>query len=191
MARVGLYFGSFNPIHTGHLIVAEHMLNFGPFDLIWFVVSPQNPFKQSGDLLPQELRLDMVKAAIANEPRFAACDAEFSLPLPSFTVNTLEHLFGSTEHSFGIIMGADNLAKLPDWKDIARICELCEFHVYGRRNHDLQNPLSAARMHFYQAPMIDISATNIRQLWKEGRSLRYLVPDSVMDILTGYSQRIK
>jgi nicotinate-nucleotide adenylyltransferase len=92
MAHIGLFFGSFNPIHTGHLAVAQHMLNYGPFDAVWFVVSPQNPFKGNDGLLPQQLRLDMVKAAVADNPRFRAMDIEFHLPIPSYTIQTMEHL---------------------------------------------------------------------------------------------------
>lgn len=185
MARVGLYFGSFNPIHTGHLIVAEHMIEFGPFDEIWFVVSPHNPFKQETDLWPQQLRIDMVRAAISDEPRFRASDVEFSLPTPSYTRQTLAHLLATTEHSFGIIMGADNLHRLSEWKDIDYICSHCDFHIYGRRGSEMTNPLPAARMHFYQAPLIDISATRIRELHSMGKSLKYLLPEAVIRLLPG------
>lgn len=187
MAHIGLYFGSFNPIHTGHLIIAQHMLNEGPFEEVWFVVSPQNPFKNQQNLLPQKLRLDMVNAAIADNPRLRAIDIEFRLPLPSYTIQTLEHLQEKSTHQFSVVMGSDNLPRLHEWKDIARLCELTDFHVYNRSGSKLECAVSNARIIPYTAPMLDISATHIRSLLLQKKSIRYLVPDSARSLLETYS----
>lgn len=184
MARVGLYFGSFNPIHNGHLIIAQHMLNEGPFDEIWFVVSPQNPFKEKRDLLPQNLRLDMVKAAIAGNPQLRAMDIEFRLPLPSYTIQTLEHLLEKSSNQFSIVMGSDNLPRLHEWKDIAKLCALTDFHVYNRSGSELKCSVPKANITAYTAPFLDISATHIRSLLQQNKSIRYLVPEAVREMLS-------
>jgi len=190
MARVGLYFGSFNPIHNGHLIIAQHMLYEGPFDEIWFVVSPQNPFKEQKDLLPQNLRFEMVKAAVEGNPQCRAMDIKFRLPVPSFTIQTLEHLLEKSSNQFSIVMGSDNLPRLHEWKDIAKLCALTDFHVYNRSGSDLKCSVPAARIIPYTAPFLDISATHIRSLLQQNKSIRYLVPDAVREILTaqGFGQ---
>ena len=190
MARIGLYFGSFNPIHHGHLIIAQHMLNEGPFDEIWFVVSPQNPFKEQKDLLPQNLRLELVNAAFKDNPQFRAMDIEFRLPVPSFTIQTLEHLLEKSSNTFSIVMGSDNLTRLHEWKDIAKLCALTDFHVYNRSGSDLKCTVNAARIIPYTAPFLDISATHIRSLLQQNKSIRYLVPEAVREMLTakGFGQ---
>lgn len=184
MAHVGLYFGSFNPIHNGHLIIARHMLNEGPFDEIWFVVSPQNPFKEQKDLLPQYLRLDMVKAAVEGNPQFRAMDIEFRLPLPSYTIQTLEHLLEKSSNTFSIVMGSDNLPRLHEWKEIDKLCALTDFHVYNRMGSELKSSVPNARIIPYTAPFLDISATHIRGLLQQNKSIRYLVPDAVREMLS-------
>lgn len=184
MARIGLFFGSFNPIHNGHLIIAQHMLNEGPFEEIWFVVSPQNPFKEQKDLLPQNLRFELVKAAVDDNPQFRAMDIEFRLPVPSFTIQTLEHLLEKSSNSFSIVMGSDNLPRLHEWKDIDKLCSLTDFHVYNRSGSDLQCSVPAARIMPYTAPFLDISATHIRSLLQQNKSIRYLVPEAVREMLT-------
>ncbi len=190
MARVGLYFGSFNPIHNGHLIIAQHMLNEGPFDEIWFVVSPQNPFKEQKDLLPQNIRFEMVKAAVDGNHQFRAMDTEFRLPVPSFTIQTLEHLLEKSSNSFSIVMGSDNLPRLHEWKDIDKLCSLTDFHVYNRSGSELKCSVPQAKITAYTAPFLDISATHIRSLLQQNKSIRYLVPETVREMLTakGFGQ---
>ena len=183
MARIGLYFGSFNPIHHGHLIIAQHMLNEGPFDEIWFVVSPQNPFKEQKDLLPQNLRFEMATAAVEDNPQFRAMDIEFRLPVPSFTIQTLEHLMEKSSNIFSIVMGSDNLPRLHEWKDIDKLCALTDFHVYNRSGSNLKCSVPSARIIPYAAPLLDISATHIRQLLQHNKSIRYLVPEAVREML--------
>jgi len=183
MAHIGLYFGSFNPIHNGHLIIAQHMLNEGPFDEIWFVVSPQNPLKERKDLLPQNLRFEMVKAAVTGNPQFRAMDIEFCLPLPSFTIQTLEHLLEKSGNAFSVVIGSDNLPRLHQWKDIEKLCTLTDFHVYNRSGSELTSPVSNARITAYTAPFLDISASHIRNLLKQKKSIRYMVPNAVREML--------
>jgi nicotinate-nucleotide adenylyltransferase len=186
MARIGLYFGSFNPIHIGHLIVAEYFLNHGPFDEVWFVVSPQNPFKTNDSLIDENLRLNWVRKATESEPRFVVCDAEFNLPKPSYTIQTLQFLQAAYPHQFDIIIGADNLQKLNEWKSIDEICQRCEFYVYGRRNTGPEIIPAAVVIHHFETPLIDISATHIRQQLSQGKSVRYLVPDSILTELENF-----
>lgn len=189
MAHTGLYFGSFNPIHNGHLIVAQYMLNTGVFDNIRFVVSPQNPFKKQADLMDQNLRLEMVRAAVQDNPELNVSDAEFHLPVPSYTIQTLR-FFNQTEpnEKFSIIMGSDNLPKLKDWKEIESIANICDFHVYRRRGFETAESSVIARFSMYEAPFLDISATYIRQQLQQQKSVKYLIPDPALSVLqsSGY-----
>lgn len=181
--HIGLYFGSFNPIHNGHLIVAEYMRQFAPFDKIRFVVSPHNPFKEPDDLMDDTKRLEMVKAAIADNENFELSDIEFSLSKPSYTIQTLERFKSDENAKFSLIMGSDNIPKLHEWKDIDKIAEICSFHIYNRRGNEMIKPNIDADFYFYEAPFIDISATHIRTLLAQKKSVRYLVPDKILPLL--------
>lgn len=184
MAHTGLYFGSFNPIHIGHLILAQYMLNTGKFDKIRFVVSPQNPFKSESDLFDEKLRLAMVRAAVSDNPGFDVSDAEFQLSKPSYTIQTLRHFQeNEPEQIFSIIMGSDNLEKLRYWKEIEAIAERCDFHIYSRRGSENTLPDLPVTIHKYVAPFLDISATFIRREMQSGNSVKYMLPDSVISIL--------
>ncbi len=177
--RIGLYFGSFNPIHNGHLAVAQYMINSGVFDCIRFVVSPHNPFKSQDALFDENLRLNWVKLAISDNNSFECCDAEFHLPKPSYTINTLEYfLQQEPQHSFSIIIGSDNLHNIETWQQIETLCEKAAFHVYNRPGADIKLP-SFGNFHLHHAPLIDISATYIRELLREKKSTQYLLPDVV------------
>ncbi len=182
--RIGLYFGSFNPVHNGHLIIAQHMMNSGHFDKIRFVVSPQNPFKNANELLDENLRYKMVSLAIKNNPAFEVSDAELDLPKPSYTIQTLDYLIKTEkQNAFSIILGSDNLEKLDQWKDIDQILRICDFHVYNRRGSQSISPKINANFTFHQAPFLDISATYIRELLHENKSVQYLVPDAILKYL--------
>lgn len=182
--RTGLYFGSFNPIHTGHLIVAQHMLNTGLFDEIRFIVSPQNPFKPATDLMPEELRLSMVKAAISENSKFTVSDVEFGLPKPSYTIQTLNRFREmEADKNYSIIMGSDNLRDLHLWKSIEEIAAICSFDVYNRPGSENTICEVRAEIRRHDAPFLDISATHIRNLLNRGKSIRYLVPEVVFSIL--------
>src|SRR5688572_2401979 len=129
--KIGLYFGSFNPIHSGHLIIANHVLNESSLDRVWFVVTPQNPFKITTALLNEYDRLHLVRAAIEDDPRMRASDIEFSLPKPSYTVNTLAYLSERyPEHEFSIIMGSDSFQNLNKWKNFEVIVRNYTIYIY-------------------------------------------------------------
>lgn len=184
MKRVGLYFGSFNPIHNGHLIIAQYMLNTELFDSIRFVVSPHNPFKNAADLLPENQRLKMVQLAIIGNPQFEISDIEFSLSKPSYTINTVKHFIeNEPEVRFTIIMGGDNVSKLNEWKNIEQLSEMVDFHIYQRGGETAIKPGVKIQMTVHDSPTIDISATYIRNLLKTGKSIQYLVPEKVFEFL--------
>lgn len=178
---IGLYFGSFNPIHTGHLIIASHVLNEAGLDKVWFVVSPQNPFKPSSTLLNEYDRLHLVKKAIEEDDRFRASDAEFALPRPSYTALTLAYLTEKyPAHRFQIIMGSDSFQNVGNWKNANAILHHYPILVYERPGFPVTET-HGAQVRLLQAPLLEISATHIRKLVQEGKSIRYLVPEVVAD----------
>ncbi|NJM94790.1 MAG: nicotinate-nucleotide adenylyltransferase [Cytophagales bacterium] len=180
--KIGLFFGSFNPIHTGHLIIAQVVHQLAGLDKIWFVVSPQNPFKKTKGLLHEFDRLDLVRRAIGDNYHFEACDAEFSMPKPSYTADTLAYLSERhPSHHFQLILGSDNLRHFDKWKNYRLILDQYGLLVYPRSKAIEAEPelLSHPQVIFVDAPLIEISATFIRQRLREGYSVRYLVPDEV------------
>ena len=181
--KIGLYFGSFNPIHIGHLAIAQHFINEKIFDKILFVVSPQNPFKDSNDLMDGQLRLEMVNLSIKDNPNFECCDIEFNLPLPSYTYMTLEALKSQfINDDLSVIMGSDSLVSLPQWHQVDTILK-CKIVVY-KRNDSFDNPYpNQPNISIIEAPLVNISATFIRQLLKQNKSIRYLVKDSIIPLL--------
>lgn len=186
--KIGLYFGSFNPIHNGHLIIAQHVLNETDLKQVWFVVSPQNPFKQQKTLLNEYDRLHLVNLAIQKSTSFKAIDIEFNLPKPSYTINTLIYLQEKyPQHEFSIIMGSDSLQNLDKWKNAETIMERYPIYVYSRPGFPAIQK-GAAELHSLYAPLLEISATHIRELIVEGKSIRFLVPEIVHDEieLAGY-----
>lgn len=179
--RVGLYFGSFNPIHNGHLIVASYTLQHAALDQVWLMVSPQNPFKQNHSLLNEYQRLHLVRIAIEGETAIRAIDIEFTLPRPSYTIDTLTYLEEKyPDTAFSIIMGSDSLQNLNKWKSGQVIMERYPIHVYERPGFSIA-PNAGANICVTKAPLLEISASLIRKMVKEGKSIRYLVPDAVRD----------
>ncbi|MGN6400066.1 MAG: nicotinate (nicotinamide) nucleotide adenylyltransferase [Flavisolibacter sp.] len=177
--KVGLYFGSFNPIHVGHLIIANHILNETDIQKIWFVVSPQNPFKKTISLLNEYDRLHLVQKAVENDSRLKASDIEFSLPKPSYTAHTLAYLKERyPDNSFSIIMGSDSLQNLEKWKNAETIIREYALIIYRRPGFEVENSIQA-NLQVMNAPLLEISATHIRELVKAGKSIKYLVPSSV------------
>ena len=179
--KIGLYFGSFNPVHVAHLIIANHILNETDIEKIWVVVSPQNPFKIESSLLNEYHRLHLVKLATENDNRIKASDIEFNLPKPSYTTATLAYLKEKNpEHEFCIIMGSDSFQNLHKWKNYEVIVKNYAVYVYLRPGFDIKNNLNA-NLHIIDAPLLQLSATQIRKYVKEGKSIRYLVTESVRE----------
>ena len=179
--KIGLYFGSFNPVHAGHLIIANHILNETALDKVWFIVSPQNPFKQSNSLLDKYHRLHLLKTATEEDSRIKISDIEFSLPKPSYTVITLAHLREKyPEDQFSVIMGSDSFQNLHKWKNYEAIINDHPIYIYKRAGFEINNHINA-RITELDAPLLQISATHIRKLIKEGKSIRYMVPESVRE----------
>jgi len=180
--KIGLYFGSFNPVHHGHLIIANHILQNTDLEQLWFVISPQNPLKPSVALLNEYHRLFLVQVAIEGESRLRASDIEFKLPKPSYTVNTLAYLNEKyPNYQFAIIMGSDSFQNIKNWKNYQHLLENYPVYVYTRPGHIPARKEAAANIYYLNAPMLEISATHIRNTVRSGKSIRYLVPDKVME----------
>lgn len=181
--NIGLYFGSFNPIHHGHLIIANYLLEHTSLDQVWLVVSPQNPLKPSASLLNEYHRLYLVQVAIEGESRLKASDIEFKLPRPSYTVDTLAYLQEKyPTHQFSIIMGSDSFQNLPRWKNYAWLLQHYPIYVYQRPEHTaLPVYPEAKKVVILDAPLLPISSTTIRQQIREGKSVRYLLPEAVRE----------
>ncbi len=184
LKKIGLFFGSFNPIHIGHLVIANIMAENTDLSKVWFVVSPQNPLKPSKGLLHEFDRIDMVKAAIADNYKLEASDVEFHMPKPSFTIHTLAYL--SEKHpdkKFVVIIGQDNLESLPKWKNYQQILDQYELYVYPRPHVTNSELKRHANVKMIDAPLLDISATYIRTCIKNNKSIRYLVPEPVEQLI--------
>lgn len=180
MKEIGLFFGSFNPIHTGHMIIANLVKETTNVEEIWFVVSPQNPFKKNKNLLHEFDRLDLVSAAIDGDYKFKVSDIEFNMPRPSYTIDTLALLREKyPDKKFKLIIGSDNLVSFPKWKNHKEIIDQFGLIVYPRPNTAKSDLLELKNVQKIEAPEIDISATLIRKLIKENKSVKYLVPEAV------------
>ncbi|GAA5025934.1 putative nicotinate-nucleotide adenylyltransferase [Marivirga lumbricoides] len=179
---VGLFFGSFNPIHVGHLIIANTMLEEKAVNEVWFIVSPQNPFKKQNTLAHEFDRMDLVEAAIADHFSMKASDIEFHMPKPSYTADTLAYLTDKyPEVEFKLIIGQDNLKNFPKWKNHEVILNQYGLLVYPRPNAKTSPLEQHKNVKFIEAPQMDISATFIRKSIKNNRSVKYLVPDAVLE----------
>ncbi|MRN04949.1 nicotinate (nicotinamide) nucleotide adenylyltransferase [Riemerella anatipestifer] len=189
MKKVSLFFGSFNPIHIGHLILANYILEHSDMDELWFVVSPQNPFKEKKSLLADHNRLEMVELAIKNYPKMRASNIEFSLPQPSYTIDTLTYLHEKyPDHNFSLIMGEDNLASLHKWKNADRLVEQYQIIVYPRifEHTEEEYPYKYhPNIHQINAPIIELSSTEIRNMIKNGKNTRPMLPIEVFEYLDG------
>ena len=179
--NIGLYFGSFNPIHIGHLIIANHVLNETRINKIWFIVSPQNPFKESKTLLNEFDRLHLVRLATQDDNRIKCSDIEFNLPKPSYTSNTLTFLSEKyPDHQFSIIMGSDSYQNLDKWKNYETIINNYPVYVYRREGHEIKKTFHKEAITL-NAPIIQISASQIREHIRSAKSIRYLVPEIVRE----------
>jgi nicotinate-nucleotide adenylyltransferase len=179
--NIGLFFGSFNPIHVGHLIIANHILNESEIERVWFIVSPQNPFKEQKALLNEFDRLHLVRLAVENDNRIKCSDIEFGLPKPSYTADTLAFLSEKfPDYRFSIIMGSDSYQNLNKWKNSESIISNYHIYVYKRLGHDVKD-LGNSQPHILKAPIIEVSASLIRSNIQNGKSIRYLVPETVRE----------
>ena len=182
--KIGLFFGSFNPVHIGHLIIANYMATQTDLDRVWFVVSPQNPLKPKKTLARDHDRLHLVRLGIGDNPLLQASNVEFDLPKPSYTVDTLAFLREKyPDREFALIMGGDNLATLHLWKNYEQILAGYDLYIYKRPAIDLGELATHPRVRIFQAPLLDISATYIRECLRTGKSVRYLVPEAVWEYL--------
>lgn len=190
MIRTGLLLGSFNPIHIGHLIVAETALSEGLVDEMWLVVSPQNPLKPAAGLVPEQLRLEMAKAACAGNNRLHVSDVEFHLPKPSYTVDTVRHLQAHhPDRSWWLVMGSDLPAQFHLWKEYTWLLEHVNFLIYPRTlSAPAQSHIDWQRNNVLplNAPQIELSSTLIRERIQHHKSIRYMVPDEVSRIIASH-----
>ena len=180
--RIGLFFGSFNPVHIGHMALANYMLSFTDMQQVWLVVSPQNPLKTKNQLLDQNQRLMLVNAAIDDFPNMRSSSIEFGLSQPSYTINTLVHLKEKyPEHEFSLIMGQDNLQSFNKWKNYEEILKNFHIYVYPRPNCSTTEFDTHPHVHLTEAPMMDISATFIRNAIKNKKDIRFFLPSKVWE----------
>ncbi|WP_127022904.1 nicotinate (nicotinamide) nucleotide adenylyltransferase [Flagellimonas beolgyonensis] len=183
MKKIGLFFGTFNPIHIGHLIIANHLVEFSDLDEVWFVITPQSPFKTKQSMLDDHHRYQMVYEAVQEYPKLKPSKIEFDLPQPNYTINTLAHLdekYGE-DHQFALIMGEDNLKSFHKWKNYETILELYAIYVYprvseGTVDHQFKGHPKITKV---DAPIMEISSTFIRKAHKAGKNIRPMLPESV------------
>lgn len=192
MKRIGLYFGTFNPIHIGHLVIANFMANHTDLDEVWIIVTPHNPHKRRDELMADHHRLQMVRLAIVNNEKLFASDVEYHLPQPNYTINTLDHL--AEKHpdlTFVLIMGEDNLRGLHEWQGYLEILRRHELFVYPRavtegeeEEVEVHPSIDQSRVTLVDAPMIRISSTFLRNAIRDRKDIRYLVPDKVVNYIS-------
>lgn len=182
--KTGIFGGSFNPIHIGHLALANYLCEYGELNEVWFMVSPQNPFKQQNELMNDELRLELVRAAIKDYPHFRASDFEFKLPRPSYMVNTLKQLSKTyPEREFYLIIGADNWTSFPRWKSPEEILENYHVLIYPRTGYIVDEATLPAHARLIHTPLLEISSTFIRESMTQGKDVRYFLHPEVYRIL--------
>lgn len=180
MKKVGLFFGTFNPIHIGHMVIANYMAEFTDLAEVWFVVSPHNPLKNKSTLLDNHHRIRLVREAISDFPKFKASDIEFSLPQPSYTINTLVYLKEKyPDKNFVLLLGSDNLGTFHKWKNYEEILKQYELYVYPRPDEYGGELKNHSKVKLVPAPRMEISATFIRDAIKEKKDVRYMLPEAV------------
>lgn len=181
---VGLFFGSFNPVHIGHLVIGNYMAHYTALDEVWFVVSPQNPFKDKKGLANMYDRLEMVNLAIEDSEGLKASDIEFGLPQPSYTIDTLIHLQEKhPNYDFALIMGADNLAGLHKWKNADIILRDFRVYVYPRLGYNGGELAQHPSVTLTDTPRMEISSTTLRKALEEGKTIKFFTPDRVIDFM--------
>ncbi|MBN2697547.1 MAG: nicotinate-nucleotide adenylyltransferase [Bacteroidales bacterium] len=186
MTNTGLYFGSFNPIHIGHMAIAGYMMEFTALDELWFVVSPHNPLKKKDTLLNDQYRLDLVTLATEKDERFRVSDIEFRMPRPSFTIDTLTYLEEKNPgRTFYLIMGADGLKSFDKWKNADLLIQKYHRIIYPRHGVSKNYILSQPNVTLVDAPMMEISSSFIRRSIREGKDMRYFLPPEVYNMIRG------
>lgn len=183
MKKIGLYFGTFNPIHVGHMVIANYMVEFSNLDEVWFVITPLSPFKKKKSLLDNHHRYQMVYEAVEDYPKLKPSKIEFDLPQPNYTVDTLVHLdekYGK-DHQFSLLMGEDNLTNFHKWKNYEVILENHDIYVYPRISEGQEEHLFSRhpKIHLVEAPIMEISSTFIRKNHKGGKNVRPMLPERV------------
>ncbi len=183
-SQTALFFGSFNPVHVGHLIIADFIQGLDDISEVWMVISPHNPFKEKKSLAKDYDRLEMMHLAIGDHPKLRASDIEFSLPKPSYTVDTLAYITEKyPEREFALVMGGDNLKSFHRWKNYEMILRNHQIYVYARPGYETDAFQDHPSIHILEAPLLSISASHIRQRIKEGKSIRYLVREDVREFI--------
>lgn len=182
--NIGLFFGSFNPVHVGHLIIANYIVSSPVADQVWFVLSPQNPFKAQKDLLNEYHRQYLLQSAIEGENNLRCSTIEFGLPRPSYTIDTLTHLEEKyPQHSFTIIIGSDSFTNIHKWKNSSVLTSKYSILIYPRPGFEIRNAPDP-NIQIIKAPLLDISSSQIRERIKSGKSIRFFVPDVVYEEIT-------
>jgi len=178
MKKVGIFSGSFNPIHHGHVMLANYLVEFSDLDELWFVVTPQNPLKKKEDLLDDDERLKMVRLAVGDDPRFNVSDVEMHLPTPSYTINTLTSLSEQyPDCEFVFICGMDSLQNLKNWREYQKILDNYELLVFPREGYDGGDLINYPSVNIMKTPIIEVSSTFIRNCVSEGRDVRHFMPE--------------
>jgi nicotinate-nucleotide adenylyltransferase len=182
--NIGLFFGSFNPIHTGHMILAEYMVEYAGLKEVWFVVSPQNPLKEKKNLLADYHRLAMVNIAVEEDARLRSCNIEFKMPQPSYTIDTLTYLSEKyPDKHFILIGGMDILPSFHKWKNYTELLKQYELYIYNRPQYEAGEYKDHEKIRFFDAPLIEISASFIRRSIQEGKDIKYMLPTRVYDYI--------
>lgn len=178
--QTGLYFGTFNPIHIGHTAIANYIKSYANLDELWFVISPQSPFKKEQKIADDRHRLEMVRLAIDNTPGYRVSDIEFSMPKPSYTIDTITYLKEKyPKRNFSLIMGSDNLATIHKWKNYTELLKQCQLIVYPRPGFDNNKPKVECNSLIVDAPLIDISSSFIRQAIADKHDVRFFLSPKV------------
>ena len=182
--KTGLYFGSFNPIHTGHMIIASYMVEFTDLDDIWLVISPHNPLKEKKALLADHHRMALANIALEDEPRMRTTNIEFKMPQPSYTIDTLTRLEEKhPKREFILIAGSDIFPTFHKWKNHTRLLEKCKIYVYNRPGYSLGQYADHPSIRLFNAPLMEISSSFIRKSIREGKDMRYFLPDRVYNYI--------